>query len=114
MQTMKEKYWKYSLIALILGLGAVIVGELWAFVNGLLGAFTIFVLVRGQMIRLTERWHWPRVLATGVVVGRSAPGPPGGSLSLPVPNPGMGRARVMRKLSTSRNSATDGPWAAWS
>ena len=68
MQTMKEKYWKYSLIALILGLGAVIVGELWAFVNGLLGAFTIFVLVRGQMIRLTERWHWPRVLATVVVL----------------------------------------------
>ncbi len=37
-----------------------------------------------------------------------------GSLYLPSPSPGMGRARVMRKLSTSRNSATDGPWAAWS
>ena len=60
----KEKYWKYSLVTLILGLGALIVGELWAFVSGLLGAFTIFVLVRGQMITLTERWHWPRVLAT--------------------------------------------------
>ena len=64
----KEKYWKYSLVTLILGLGALIVGELWAFVSGLLGAFTIFVLVRGQMITLTERWHWPRVLATVVVL----------------------------------------------
>lgn len=68
MQTMKEKYWKYSLITLILGLGALIVGELWAFVNGLLGAFTIFVLVRRQMITLTERWHWPRVVATVTVL----------------------------------------------
>ena len=33
----KEKYWKYSLVTLILGLGALIVGELWAFVSGLLG-----------------------------------------------------------------------------
>ena len=44
----KEKYWKYSLVTLILGLGALIVGELWAFVSGLLGAFTIFVLVRAD------------------------------------------------------------------
>ena len=64
----KEKYWKYSLVTLILGLGALIVGELWAFVSGLLGAFTIFVLVRKQMIVLTERWHWPRFLATVVVL----------------------------------------------
>ena len=61
-------YWKYSLITLILGLGALILGELWAFVSGLLGAFTIFVLVRGQMITLTERWHWPRTLATIIVI----------------------------------------------
>ena len=64
----KEKYWKYSLVTLILGLGALILGELWAFVSGLLGAFTIFVLVRKQMIVLTERWHWPRLLATIVVL----------------------------------------------
>ena len=64
----KEKYWKYSLVTLILGLGALILGELWAFVSGLLGAFTIFVLVRKQMIVLTERWHWPRFLATVVVL----------------------------------------------
>ena len=52
---MKEQYFRYSLIVLILALGWLIVSGLWTFVNGLLGAFTIYVLVRGQMIYLTEK-----------------------------------------------------------
>jgi len=52
---MKEKYFRYSLIILILALGWLIVSGLWTFVNGLLAAFTIYVLVRGQMIYLTEK-----------------------------------------------------------
>lgn len=50
---MREKYFRYSLIALILILGYLIVSGLWTFVNGLFGAFTLYVLVRGQMKRLT-------------------------------------------------------------
>lgn len=51
---MKELYVKYSLIVLILVLGIVIFSESLPFLGGVLGAFTIYILVRGQMIYLTE------------------------------------------------------------
>lgn len=66
--TSKEKYWKYSLIILIVLLGGVIVKELWTFVNGLLGAFTLFVLVRKQMIYLTEKKCLHKVLAAVLIL----------------------------------------------
>ena len=66
--TGKEKYWKYSLGILILLLGWVIIKELWMFVNGLLGAFTIFVMVRRQMIYLTEKKKMNHVLATILIL----------------------------------------------
>lgn len=68
MATIKEHYWKYSLIALILLLGFLIVVKLWAFVNGLLGAFTIFVLVRRQMIYLTEKIKLKKQLAASLIL----------------------------------------------
>ena len=66
--TGKEKYWKYSLCILILLLGWVIIKELWMFVNGLLGAFTIFAMVRRQMIYLTEKKKMNHVLATILIL----------------------------------------------
>ncbi|MDR2920915.1 MAG: AI-2E family transporter [Tannerella sp.] len=66
--TSKEKYWKYSLIFLILLLGALIIKEMWMFVNGLLGAFTLFVLVRKQMIFLTEKKRLNKVLAAVLIL----------------------------------------------
>ena len=51
----REKYWRYSLIVLILGLGALLVAELYLFLGGVLGAVTIYILLRGQMRRLTAR-----------------------------------------------------------
>ena len=66
--TTKEKYWKYSLIILIALLGWLIVRELWPFVNGLLGAFTIFVLVRRQMVYLTEKRRMHKMLATSLIL----------------------------------------------
>lgn len=66
--TSKEKYWKYSLIFLILLLGAIIIKELWIFVNGLLGAFTLFVLVRKQMVFLTEKKRLHKVLAAVLIL----------------------------------------------
>ena len=67
-QTTKEKYWKYSLILLIALLGWLIVTELWSFVNGLLAAFTIFVLVRRQMIYLTEKRRIHQIPATILIL----------------------------------------------
>jgi len=52
---MKEKYFKYSLIGLIALLGWLIMSGLLSFVNGLLAAFTVYVLVNGQMTYLTEK-----------------------------------------------------------
>ena len=64
----KESYWKYSLIILIVLLGLLIVNELWPFVNGLLAAFTIFVLVRRQMVYLTEKRRIHKIPATILIL----------------------------------------------
>jgi predicted PurR-regulated permease PerM len=68
MATTKEHYWKYSLIALILLLGSLIIAKLWTFVNGLLGAFSIFVLVRRQMVYLTEKIRIKKQLAAILIL----------------------------------------------
>jgi predicted PurR-regulated permease PerM len=65
---MKEKYFRYSLIALIIFLGWLVVSGLWSFVNGLLGAFTLYVLVRGQMIYLTEKRKMKHVMAAILIL----------------------------------------------
>ena len=38
-QNIREKYWRYSLYVILLGLGTVIFVELIPFLGGLLGAF---------------------------------------------------------------------------
>lgn len=53
--TLKEQYWKYGLIISILFLGFLIFKEFVPFLSGLLGACTIYILVRKQMERLTEK-----------------------------------------------------------
>jgi predicted PurR-regulated permease PerM len=72
METTKETYWKYSLMLLILLLGGLIIVKLWSFVNGLLGAFTLFVLVRQQMIYLTERKGVHKVVAALLIMFEAA------------------------------------------
>ena len=44
----KEQYWKYSLIAIIIGLGIILFRQIAPFMGGLLGALTIYILVRQQ------------------------------------------------------------------
>ncbi|MDE5639060.1 MAG: AI-2E family transporter [Odoribacter sp.] len=56
----KEQYWKYSLIAIILLLGVLIFLKIIPFLGGILGALTIYILVRPQMIWLTDRKHMKR------------------------------------------------------
>ena len=60
MQSFKELYWRYSLFVLILGLGVTIFIELTPFLGGVLGAMTIYVLLRRQMHYLTACRKSPR------------------------------------------------------
>lgn len=52
---LKEQYWKYSLIVFIVGLGIILFKQITPFLGGLLGALTIYILVRKQMIYLSAR-----------------------------------------------------------
>lgn len=52
---MKELYWKYSLVALILFLGFILFQQAQPFMNGILGAFTLYLLLRKVTFRLAEK-----------------------------------------------------------
>ncbi len=67
----REKYWRYSLFALIVGLGVTIFVKLTPFLGGLLGAVTIYVLLRGQMWYLSERKHWRRSAAASLLMAEA-------------------------------------------
>ena len=54
----KEKYWKYSLVTILIMLGIILFIESVPFLGGILGAFTIYILVRKQMFYLTEQKNW--------------------------------------------------------
>ena len=71
MASIRERYWRYSLVALILGMGVTVFIELIPFLGGLLGAATIYVLLRGQMIRLTEHCRWRRGPAAWLLLGEA-------------------------------------------
>ena len=58
MRNFRERYGRYALFVLIFGLGATIFIELTPFLGGLMGAVTLYVLLRGQMVFLTERRRW--------------------------------------------------------
>lgn len=60
--TEKERYWKYSLIVIVLALGALLFFELTPYLNGILGAFTIYIMLRGQLMYLTEKRRMKRSL----------------------------------------------------
>ena len=63
MLSVREKYWRYSLFVLIAGLGLTIFAELTPFLGGLLGAVTIYVLLRRQMWFLSERLSLIHILS---------------------------------------------------
>lgn len=71
MLSVREQYWRYSLFVLILGLGITIFLELTPFLGGLLGAMTIYVLLRRQMWYLTERRGWRRSMAASLLMGEA-------------------------------------------
>lgn len=63
----KEKYWKYSLITIIIGLGVILFLQITPFLGGLLGALTIYILVRKQMMHLTEQRRIRRSIAATLI-----------------------------------------------
>lgn len=68
MPTFKEQYKKYSLIAIILILGLAIFFEMVPFMSGVLGAMTIYILLRGQMKYLTEKKKMKKGLAATLLL----------------------------------------------
>ncbi len=52
------------IITIILILGITIIYELRSFMSGILGATTLYVLLRSPMLKLTEKHHWPKALAS--------------------------------------------------
>lgn len=64
----KEQYWKYSLLVLILFMGIVLFKEIAPFLSGLLGASTIYILVRSQMFYLTEKKNFSKNIASVLIL----------------------------------------------
>ena len=69
--SIKEQYWKYSLIVIILFMGIIIFRQITPFLGGLLGALTIYILVRKQMAHLTERWKIKRSVAALLITAET-------------------------------------------
>ena len=67
----KEQYWKYSLITIIIGLGIILARQITPFLGGLLGALTIYILVRRQMIYLSEKRKIKRTIAPTVITAEA-------------------------------------------
>lgn len=53
--SVKEQYRKYSLITIILGLGLLLFLKMTPFMGGILGACTIYIMVRDQTLYLTQK-----------------------------------------------------------
>lgn len=69
--SVKEKYWRYSLITIILGLGLIFFLKLSPYMGGILGACTIYIMVRGQMLYLTEKKHIKKGITAVVLLVES-------------------------------------------
>lgn len=67
----KEQYWKYSLIVIILFMGIIIFRQISPFLGGLLGALTIYILVRGQMRYLVEKRKLKRGLSALLITAET-------------------------------------------
>ena len=52
---LKERYWKYSLVTIITILGLILFNQTRPFLGGILGAFTMYVLMRKQLFFLVEK-----------------------------------------------------------
>lgn len=60
--SLKETYWKYSLITIIVVMGVILFLEITPFLGGILGACTIYILLRKQLKYLTGKKRMNRSL----------------------------------------------------
>lgn len=60
--SIEEKYWRRSLLAVIIVLGIIIFFRILPFLSGILGAGTIYILVRKQMFYLVEKRRFNKKL----------------------------------------------------
>lgn len=60
--SLKETYWKYSLITIIVVMGIILFIKIIPFLGGILGAFTIYIMLRRQLKYLIRIKHLNRSL----------------------------------------------------
>jgi predicted PurR-regulated permease PerM len=67
----KRRYWLVSLIVILLALGILLFRQLTPILSGMLGAFTIYILVRRQNSWLTRQKHLNRSLAALLITAEA-------------------------------------------
>lgn len=67
----KERYQRYSLIAILIILVGIIFSGLTSFLGGILGAMTIYILLRKQLNYLTHKRGMKKALAAALLVGET-------------------------------------------
>ncbi|MCD7978171.1 MAG: AI-2E family transporter [Tannerellaceae bacterium] len=71
MNNNKIQYWRFSLIGILLVLGYILFREFIPYMGGILGACTIYILVRKQMFKLTEQKKVGRGIAASLILVES-------------------------------------------
>ena len=69
--SIKEQYWKYSLIVIILFMGVIIFRQITPFLGGLLGALAMYILVRTHMNYLTEKRKMKRSISALLITAET-------------------------------------------
>lgn len=68
MQKVREQYIKFSLIFLIIFLAIILIRNLLPFLGGFLGAMTVYILVRKQMIYLSQSKKIKKPIASLLII----------------------------------------------
>ncbi len=68
MTDFKEQYWKYSLLIIVVVFGAILFKETLPFLSGVLGACTIYVMVRKQMSYMADTKKIRRSIAATLIL----------------------------------------------
>lgn len=63
-----QKKYKYILVGFLLLVGLIFFNQMKPFLSGLLGASTLFVMLRNQMAYLTEKKKWKRGLSASLLL----------------------------------------------
>ena len=63
-----SKQHQFVLLALMISLGLILFSQMRPYIGGFMGAFTFYVILRGQMKWLVEKKGWNRGLAAGVIL----------------------------------------------